>query len=88
MSNQLIPPPELAPPGTLHLPMEKRIELWAQLADESDQFLLSALRHKVGPDGDLKAAYRAWYSRRMEEHDRMMDHMLSELHRREAENAR
>jgi hypothetical protein len=88
MSNQLIPPPELAPPSTLHLPMEKRVELWARLVDESEEFVLAGLRCKIGPTGDLRAAYRSWYRRRMEEHDRNMAHMMAELHRREAESAR
>ncbi|HZZ28892.1 MAG TPA: hypothetical protein VFE46_12895 [Pirellulales bacterium] len=88
MKNQLIPPPELAPPSIRHLPMEKRIECWALLADESEQLLLSGLRRRIGPNGDLNQAYRQWYSRRMEEHDRTMEHFLSELHRREENCAR
>ena len=84
MKNQLIPPPELATEGACHLPMEKRIELWAQLADEGEQFLWAGLRHKVGDRGNVVEAYRQWYARRMEEHDHAMEHFLSELHRRDA----
>jgi hypothetical protein len=29
--------------------------------DASAQFLLAGLRREIGPDGDLKAAYRKWY---------------------------
>jgi hypothetical protein len=84
MKNQLIPPPELAPPSMLSLSMEQRIEVWAQLADESEQFLRAGLRNRIGPDGDLMEAYRQWYARRMADHDQTMEHFLAELHRREA----
>ena len=84
MKNQLIPPPELAPPSVRRLPVEKRIELWLQLVDVSEQFVLAGLRKRIGKDGDLRAAYRDWYHRRMDDHDRTMAHMLAELRRREA----
>ena len=64
--------------------MEERIKVWAQLADEGERFLLGGLRNRIGPDGDLTAAYRQWYARRMADHDRTMEHLVSELHRREA----
>jgi len=70
MEPQLIPPPEFAPPSVRHLPLEKRIELWAKLVDESEAMLVAGLRARIGAEGDLQAAYRQWYSRRMEEHDR------------------
>lgn len=88
MKNQLIPPPELAPPSMLGIPMEDRIAVWAILVDEGEQFLCAGLRHRIGPDGDLAEAYRQWYERRMSDHDRTMEHFLSELHRREAGCAR
>jgi len=84
MPNQLIPPPELAPPSIKHLPLEKRMQLWYELIDESEAFLLAGLRAKVGPDGDLPAAYREWYARHMEEHDRAQIAFALELSRREA----
>jgi hypothetical protein len=87
MKNQLIPPPELAPPSALGLPMEQRIEVWAQMADEGEQFLLSGLRRRVGPNGDVDEAYRQWYARRMQDHDKLMERFLAELHRREAGHA-
>ncbi len=87
MKNQLIPPPELAPQSACHLPMAKRIELWAELSDEGEQFLWAGLRRRVGPNGDVNEAYRQWYARRMEEHDRTMEHFLTELHRRENASA-
>lgn len=87
MKNQLIPPPELSPPDVLELPVEKRIALWLQVVDASEQFLLAGLRRRIGDDGDLRSAYREWYARRMEEHDRTMDHLLTELRRREGHGA-
>ena len=84
MNNQLIPPPELAPPSIAHLPLEKRIELWAELVDENEALVLAGLRAKIGPDGDLQAAYRQWYARHMEEHDRMQIAFAENLSRREA----
>jgi hypothetical protein len=84
MKNQLIPPPELAPPSIRHLPMEQRVEYWAKLMDESEQFLLAGLRNKIGPNESLNDAHRKWYQAQMEEHDRTMAHLISELHRRES----
>lgn len=60
MPNQLIPSPDLAPPSVKHLPLEKRIELWAELVDSCESFLLAGLRSRIGPQGDLQAAYRDW----------------------------
>lgn len=69
-NSQLIPPPELAPPSIKHLPLEKRIQIWAQLVDENDALVRAGLRAKIGPQGELQAAYRAWYARKMDEHER------------------
>ena len=84
MNNQLIPPPDLAPPSVKHLPLAKRIELWADLVDTSEAFLLAGLRGRIGPEGDLQAAYREWYARRMEDHERAQIRFLENLSRREA----
>jgi hypothetical protein len=70
--SQLIPPPDLAPPSVKHLPLEKRIEIWAALVDESDALVRAGLRAKIGPDGDLQAAYRDWYARQMTEHEQVL----------------
>jgi hypothetical protein len=47
-----------------------------------EQFLLAGLRREIGPEGDLRAAYRQWCAARDEEHDRMMMHLVAELNRR------
>jgi len=84
MPGQLIPPPEFAPPSVKHLPLAKRIELWSELVDESEALLLSGLRAKIGPSGDLQQAYREWYARRMADHDRMLAAFAANLSRAEA----
>ena len=88
MPNQLIPPPELAPPSIKHLPLAKKIELWSELVDEAEALVIAGLRAKIGPDGDLQQAYREWYARKMEEHDRAQVAMLANLSRREKQHGR
>lgn len=80
---QLIPSPEFAPPSIKHLPLAKRIQLWAELVDEGDALLKAGLRAKIGPTGDIEAAYRDWYARHMEEHDLNQIVFLENLTRRE-----
>lgn len=87
MENQLIPPPDLAPPSVRHLPLEKRIELWGHLVDRCEAFLLAGLRSRIGAAGDLRAAYRQWYARNREEHDRAQMQFLVNLSRRERADA-
>jgi hypothetical protein len=84
MNHQLIPPPELAPPSVKHLPLEKRFELWANLVDSCEALLIAGLRHRIGPDGDLQAAYREWYARHTHERERAQIQFLENLSRREA----
>jgi hypothetical protein len=38
----------------------ERFAIWKDLMDTAELLLLAGLRHKIGPDGDLDAAYRAW----------------------------
>jgi hypothetical protein len=78
--------PDLTPRIPDDTPMEMRIKMWLDLLDASEQFLLAGLRREIGPDGDLKAAYRDWYRKEMEEHDKMMYHMMEELSKREGGN--
>ncbi len=84
----MIPPPELAPPSVKHLPLAKRIEIWAQLVDETDALVRAGLRAKIGPDGDLEQAYREWYARRAEEHRQALYQFAANLERREAANGK
>jgi hypothetical protein len=64
------------------------IAAWIDLMNACEQFLLAGLRREIGPDGDLKAAYRKWYAEQMEEHDCMILHMLHEFERRGGGDAR
>jgi hypothetical protein len=82
MAGQLIPPPELAPPIPDNLTPTQRIALWMGVMKICEQFLLAGLRREIGPNGDLRAAYRRWYAAQMEEHDRTIRRMLEELSRR------
>jgi hypothetical protein len=75
-------PPDLAPPVPENTTPEQRIAMWADLLDACDQLVLAGLRREIGPDGDLRAAYRRWYAEQMEEHDRMIFHLAAELDRR------
>jgi hypothetical protein len=52
------------------------------LLDASDQFLLAGLARRVGPGGDVPAAFREWYAHEMQDHDRMMLHLMEEFDRR------
>ncbi|HVA46547.1 MAG TPA: hypothetical protein VNH11_09250 [Pirellulales bacterium] len=55
------------------------VEMWIDLMNACDEFLLSALRREVGPEGDVMAAYRRWYWQQMDEHDQAMFRMLQRL---------
>lgn len=88
MKSQLIPPPELAPPSIKHLPPAMKVALWGQMVDEGDQMVMAGLRRKVGPHGDVHAAFLEWLDRRNEEHDRTMARMITEMRRREKTHGR
>jgi hypothetical protein len=66
---------------------EQGIRAWIDLMRTCEKFLLAGLRREIGPEGDLRAAYRRWYAEQMEEHDRMMFHLMEEFERRGGGNA-
>jgi hypothetical protein len=83
------PPPtalDLAPPMPENATPAMCIAMWRDVMDVSEQFLLAGLRREIGPEGDLKAAYRQWYEEHMREHDRMLYHMMEEFSRRTGGN--
>jgi hypothetical protein len=82
MPESLLPPPDLAPSVPKDATPQQCIAMWLDLLDACDQFLLAGLRREIGPDGDLKAAYRRWYAEQMEEHDRTILRLAEELTRR------
>jgi hypothetical protein len=53
-----------------------------------DEFLRAGLRREAGPGADIQPLYRQWYERKTQEHDRTIEHMLTELSRREQNRAR
>jgi hypothetical protein len=63
-ASQLIPPPELAPPGISHLSVSERMRLWAQMVDEGDRFVLDGFRLRLGSDEAAQKAFREWLDRR------------------------
>jgi hypothetical protein len=67
---------------------QQYILAWVDLMNACEQFLLAGLRREIGPDGDIKAAYRKWYAEQMEEHDRTMTQMMREFERRGGGHAR
>ena len=88
MSTELIPPADLAPSIPSGLTPEQRIEVWLDLMNAAEQFLLAGLRLKVGPGGDVQAAYRQWYAEHMAEHDLAMQHLVEEFNRRSEKHGR
>jgi hypothetical protein len=50
--------------------------------------LRAGLRRKLGPDGDVEAAYLEWYNRQMEEHDKTLRRVLQRINEAEARHAR
>ncbi len=49
---------------------------WLKVQREEEQRVLAMLRQHIGPDGDLKAAYRAYWDARNREHTRDLILML------------
>jgi hypothetical protein len=80
MAQQLIPAPGMDPPFPDNLTPEQGVRLWAM--DASEPLVLAGLRRDIGPDGDLREAYRRWYAQQMEEHDRWMRELAENLFRR------
>jgi len=82
MPGQLLPPPGCEPRVPDDATPEQCIALWIDLMDTCEQFLLAGLRREIGPEGDLRAAYRKWYAGWQEEHDQMVARICDEFNRR------
>jgi hypothetical protein len=61
---------------------------WYEFQKKEDERVLAELREKIGPDGDLRAAYQAWYNEQMREHDEGLILMLQNLHHAEIRAAK
>ena len=81
MNGRLLSTADLAPPVPENATPQQCIAMWVDLMDACEQFLLAGLRRQIGPDGDLRAAYRRWYAEHMEEHDRTMQRMVERFNR-------
>jgi hypothetical protein len=88
MAVPLISPLELTPSVPESATPQQCIAAWLDLVDACDQFVLAGLRREIGPDGDIKAAYRKWYAEQMDEHDRVVLRMMEEFERRGGGHAR
>jgi len=44
--------------------IRKNFQRWWQAMEVSDAMLMAGLRDRIGPDGDMKEAYRQWNDRR------------------------
>jgi hypothetical protein len=81
MAAEYSPAPHVAPPVPKDATPEQCVAMWVDLMNACDAFLLAGLREEIGPDGDLRAAYRRWYAEQMEEHDRMILQFVERFHR-------
>ena len=88
MENDLIPPVGTEHSIPDHLTADQRVAAWADLMDASEELLLAGLTRQIGPDGDLREAYRRWYVREMEDHDQAMRVLADNLYRRGVRHGR
>jgi hypothetical protein len=65
-----------------------RIARWLDLMRTTDKLLLAGLQRKVGPGGDLNAAYQKWYSDHMRDRDIAVERMARAGIQREPRHAR
>jgi hypothetical protein len=72
------------PPG---LSIPQRIALWADLVDATEELVRIGLRNKLGPTADVDKAFREWYEKECEEHDRVVIHMMQEIRRKQKKHA-
>jgi hypothetical protein len=63
-TQQLIPPPELAPPSIAGLSAEERASLWAQMVDEGDRLLFEGFIRRSGDERSARQAMQEWLDRR------------------------
>lgn len=41
--------------------LDRNLRKWFRAMEAAHELTLAGLRRKIGPDGDLQAAYRQWY---------------------------
>jgi hypothetical protein len=74
---------EMSPTVPAGATPEQCVALWFDLVDATDEILLANLRSSGRTPAEVQVAYRQCYARWVEEHDRTVHQMLSELARRE-----
>jgi hypothetical protein len=72
-----MPPNSPLPPAS---EAAARIARWLDVMRTSDKLLLAGLRRKVGPNGDLAAAYRQWYADYLQDRDVAVQRMARLSH--------
>jgi len=60
-------------------PFTSRIAMWLDLMRTTDKLLLAGLSRKIGPQGDLREAYRQWYADHMREHNEVVERIVRRL---------
>lgn len=58
---------------------------WLDLLRTAEKLVCAGLRRKIGPEGDLRAAYRQWYAEQMREHDELIVRVCQRLQAAQAE---
>jgi hypothetical protein len=58
----------------------RNLRAWREFADASHQFLIAGLKLSCDTQEKVRDAYRQWYAREMEEHDRTIEQMILRLH--------
>jgi len=76
VAGQLLGPSDLCAPIPEGATPEQCIRAWLDLMATCEQFLLAGLKRENASASDLREAYRRWYAGQMEEHDRMMLHLM------------
>ena len=80
--HRLIPPCEIAPSVPPSASREECIAAWFDLVDATDEILLANLRSRGLSEDEVRDEYRRAYARWVQEHDRKVMRILTELHRR------
>jgi hypothetical protein len=62
------------------MPNPNCVAVWLDLMGTCEKLLLAGMRHRIGPDGDLRAEYRRWYEAQTREHDELLTRVCKRLH--------
>ena len=52
---------------------------WLDMLRTGEKLVCAGLRREIGPEGDLRGAYRRWYEEQMLEHDSLLVQMYDRL---------